>query len=131
MDEELKKAYWLVGIEPGVSEQEAKAEFRKRALFFHPDRHPSNPKLRANAIEEMKKLNRAYDAVKEDIRKRLDGSDNSLTQNRVRPEKRERRKNREKLKKRGRRKNREKLKKRRRPARQSINRSEPSRQTRT
>lgn len=57
--------YKILGVEPGATDQEIKAAYRKGALAFHPDRNIHDPE----AADKMKALNEAY-AVLSDRTKR-------------------------------------------------------------
>jgi len=62
--------YQILGVDSDASSEEIKQAFRKKALNVHPDlkRRASESKLR-QAGEEMKKLNLAYEVLRDPIKK--------------------------------------------------------------
>jgi hypothetical protein len=56
----------LLGVDPGVSEPELAAAFRKQAKRWHPDRRRSSPKA---SDEHMAALNRAYAEARAELRR--------------------------------------------------------------
>ena len=54
--------YETLGLERGASPEEIKSAFRKLAKQYHPDINPDNKKT---AEEQFKKINEAYEALKD------------------------------------------------------------------
>lgn len=54
--------YQVLGIEKNASESDIKAAYRKLAAKYHPDNFAGNP-LEDLALDKMKEINAAYDAV--------------------------------------------------------------------
>lgn len=59
-----KRCYEMLGLEPNATPVQIKEAYRQLARQWHPDRVAHNPKLQAIALEEMKVINAAYDALK-------------------------------------------------------------------
>ena len=57
------KAYEVLGVKPGVSNQELKAAHRDLAKVWHPDRFGHDPRLQAKAQEKLKEINEAYEQL--------------------------------------------------------------------
>lgn len=62
---EKRDYYEVLGVSKGVSPEELKKAFRKKAFEFHPDRNQNNPSAEA----AFKEINEAYDVLS-DARKR-------------------------------------------------------------
>lgn len=56
----LDECYEILGIKPGVSEEEIKKAYRRKSLIHHPDRNNNSEE----STEMFKKINEAYDRVK-------------------------------------------------------------------
>ena len=56
----IQDPYRVLGLEPGASDDEVKAAYRRLAKKYHPDRNPGNKA----AAEKMNEINAAYDAIK-------------------------------------------------------------------
>lgn len=63
-EDDLAKAYMILGIEPGIEWQAILARYKVCAKVWHPDRAPDDAKWREEATEELKKLNWARDVLK-------------------------------------------------------------------
>jgi hypothetical protein len=61
--EELRKAYFVLGLEPGTNWDAIVARYKRCTMVWHPDRTPDDPAWKAEATEELKKLNRAKDVL--------------------------------------------------------------------
>jgi molecular chaperone DnaJ len=58
--------YATLGISKDASPEEIKKAYRKKALEFHPDRNPNNPKAEA----QFKKVSEAYEVLSDESRRR-------------------------------------------------------------
>ena len=55
----LDECYEILGIKPGVSEEEIKKAYRRKSLIHHPDRNHNS----IESTEMFKKVNEAYDRI--------------------------------------------------------------------
>jgi hypothetical protein len=63
--------YQILGVDSDASPEEIKHAFRKKALDYHPDRLAGvSESVRRLAGEEMKKLNLAYEVLKDPLKRR-------------------------------------------------------------
>lgn len=62
-EEEIKKAYSVLGLSPGSSQDEVRAAYLLMAKKYHPD-VVSNKKLTRESDEKMKEINKAYERLK-------------------------------------------------------------------
>ena len=63
MNDDLRKAYELLGVKPGVSNRELKAAHRDLAKVWHPDRFLHDPRLQEKAQDKLKEINEAYELL--------------------------------------------------------------------
>jgi hypothetical protein len=63
LNPDLRKAYEVLGVKPGVSMQELKAAHRDLAKVWHPDRFLHDPRLQEKAQEKLKEINEAYEQI--------------------------------------------------------------------
>ena len=63
--------YQILGIAPRSAAKEIRAAWRRKALDLHPDRLSQVPEaVRQSAQEELKKVNRAYEVLRDDEKRR-------------------------------------------------------------
>jgi len=60
MRHSLERAFAVLGLTPGASEESVKQAFRDLAQVWHPDRFAHDARLRAKAEEKFKEINGAY-----------------------------------------------------------------------
>ncbi|MBI3900956.1 MAG: molecular chaperone DnaJ [Chlamydiia bacterium] len=63
----MKDFYSTLGISKEATQDEIKKAYRKKALEFHPDRNPNNPK----AEEQFKRVSEAYEVLSDENRRRV------------------------------------------------------------
>jgi hypothetical protein len=57
----IRRCYEILGIEPGVSQDEIKQAYKDLAFVWHPDRYSHNPRLQQKAQDKLKEINYAYE----------------------------------------------------------------------
>ena len=63
MPDELRSAYAVLGLEPGVPLQEVKQQFKILVRRWHPDRFTNDPQGRAEANDRLRVINHAYSTI--------------------------------------------------------------------
>ena len=63
----MQDFYATLGVSRDASPEEVKKAYRKKALEFHPDRNPDNPK----AAESFKKVSEAYEVLSDENKRRI------------------------------------------------------------
>ncbi len=58
-----RRAYAILGVQPGVSAEALKRRYRELVRTWHPDRFASDPAGRAEAEQRLREINLAYDAL--------------------------------------------------------------------
>ena len=61
----LRECFDTLGLEPGATSQEIKEAVRDLIKVWHPDRFTDNPRLQLKAQEKLKRINEAYELIKE------------------------------------------------------------------
>jgi hypothetical protein len=61
----IRRAYAVLGLEPGASERQVRKSYRVLVKKWHPDRHASDPQGQAEAAQRMREINKAYDTILE------------------------------------------------------------------
>ncbi|MGM0426577.1 MAG: J domain-containing protein [Thermodesulfobacteriota bacterium] len=59
----IRQAFYLLDLKPGVTEAEAKQAYKDIVSVWHPDRFSNNPRLRQKAEQKLKEINLAYETV--------------------------------------------------------------------
>ena len=65
MTDPIRRAYAVLGLEPGASERQVRKSYRALVKKWHPDRHASDPQGQAEAAQRMREINKAYDTILE------------------------------------------------------------------
>jgi hypothetical protein len=68
LPEEVRRAYQILGLAPGVSPLKARRRYLQLVREWHPDRHPKDPASQAQATERTQQITGAYRTVKEAAR---------------------------------------------------------------
>lgn len=63
-EENIRKAYLILGLEPGTEWPAILTRYKRCVMVWHPDRAPDDPKWKDEATEELKKFNWAKDILK-------------------------------------------------------------------
>ncbi|HSX38174.1 MAG TPA: molecular chaperone DnaJ [Chlamydiales bacterium] len=63
----MKNYYAILGIPQEATQDEIKKAYRKKALEFHPDRNPNDPK----AEEQFKRVSEAYEVLSDENKRRV------------------------------------------------------------
>lgn len=63
---EKRDYYEVLGLQKGVTEDEIKKAYRKKAREYHPDMHPDNPDA---YVEKMQEVNEAYEVLSDSDKK--------------------------------------------------------------
>src|SRR5262245_36983162 len=63
MPDELRKAYAVMGLQPGTSLQEVKQQFKMLVRRWHPDRFANDPQGKAEANDRLRLINHAYSTI--------------------------------------------------------------------
>jgi hypothetical protein len=63
-NEKSLRYFEILGIRPGVSDEELKQVYRDLVNVWHPDRFVGNPRLQKKAEENIKEINAAYEYIK-------------------------------------------------------------------
>jgi DnaJ-class molecular chaperone len=63
----MKNYYQVLGMDQGSGQEEIKKAFRRMASLYHPDHNPENP---AEAEENFKEINQAYEVLSDGARRR-------------------------------------------------------------
>ena len=67
---EWEDCYEILGIDPEANEEEIKRAYRDKVFIFHPDRMAGAPEsARQRAEEELKKINRASEVLKDPLKR--------------------------------------------------------------
>jgi hypothetical protein len=59
------RAYKVLGLYPGASKDEVKRAYRDMAQVWHPDRFEHNERLAEKAQKNLKRINEAFDLLKD------------------------------------------------------------------
>lgn len=59
----IKRSYRILGLPPGAPRDEIKRAYLDLAQVWHPDRFSHNPRLRAKAEDNLKRINAAYEIL--------------------------------------------------------------------
>lgn len=62
---DARRAYRVLGLVPGATIEEVRTAWRDLAQVWHPDRFPEGARLRAKAEENLKRINAAWEVLKD------------------------------------------------------------------
>jgi hypothetical protein len=65
MSDEVERAYATLGLAPGASPDEIKARYKALVRKWHPDRYESDPAGQAEAAQQMRTINHAYQVLED------------------------------------------------------------------
>ena len=63
----VRRSYAILGLKPGASLSAIRRRYRFLAQCWHPDRHVSDARNQAQAVQEMQRINDAYQVVVENL----------------------------------------------------------------
>jgi DnaJ domain len=63
----LARAYATLGLRPGCSARDLKAQYRKLIKRWHPDRYATDPQGQLEAAQQMSRINQAFGLVAESM----------------------------------------------------------------
>ena len=63
MTDPIRRAYAVLGLEPGAPERQVRKSYRALVKKWHPDRHAKDPQGQADAAQRMREINKAYDTI--------------------------------------------------------------------
>jgi len=61
----IKRCYRILGLPPGAPKEDVKRAYLDLVQVWHPDRFSHNPRLQKKAEDNVKRINEAYEALKE------------------------------------------------------------------
>jgi len=65
MSPNLERAYRVLGLTPGAPRETVHRAYRDLAQVWHPDRFAHNPRLQDKAEENLRRINKAYELLRE------------------------------------------------------------------
>ena len=61
----IKRSYRILGLPPGAPKEDVKRAYLDLMQVWHPDRFTHNPRLQKTAEDNVKRINQAYEDLKE------------------------------------------------------------------
>jgi len=61
----IKRCYRILGLPPGAPKDDVKRAYLDLVQVWHPDRFSHNPRLQKKAEDNVKRINEAYEALKD------------------------------------------------------------------
>jgi len=61
----IKRCYRILGLPPGTSKEEVKRAYLDLVQVWHPDRFAHNPRLQEKAEDNVKRINEAYETLRD------------------------------------------------------------------